>query len=229
MALSPSWYQVIAAPEFLNRFKPNDNDTGLVVSMFTTGAFCGAFFGGPLGDRAGRRGAIAVGATVFLLGGAVQTAAKTIHYLWGGRFVAGLGVGLLVMIVPLYQAELAHPKIRGRITSLQQFMLGIGALIAGWVGYGAYINFSDTNEAQWRLPLGLQLAPALVLALLIMLFPESPRWLIDHDRADKGLEVLAQLHAHGNTQDPWVQEEFLRIQETVAYEHEHEASSYLEL
>jgi hypothetical protein len=45
-------------------------------------------------------------------------------------------VGFLVMIVPLYQAELAHPSIRGTITALQQFMLGIGALVAGWASYG---------------------------------------------------------------------------------------------
>lgn len=140
--------------------------------MFTTGAFCGAFFAGPTGDRFGRRIAIVAGSLVFILGGGVQTGAKSIHYLWGGRFVAGLGVGMLVMIVPLYQAELAHPKIRGRVTSLQQFMLGIGSLIAGWIGYAAYTRIGNDNSAQWRLPLGIQLAPAVILALLIMFFPE---------------------------------------------------------
>ena len=45
-------------------------------------------------------------------------------------------VGFLVMIVPLYQAELAHPSIRGRVTALQQFMLGVGSLCAGWISYG---------------------------------------------------------------------------------------------
>jgi hypothetical protein len=45
-------------------------------------------------------------------------------------------VGILCMIVPLYQAELAHPSIRGRITALQQFMLGVGALAAAWISYG---------------------------------------------------------------------------------------------
>jgi len=80
------------------------------------------------------------------------------------------------MIIPLYQAELAHPSIRGRITSLQQFMLGIGALVASWVAYGCFIGFSASNSAQWRVSLGIQLIPALFLALLILLFPESPRY-----------------------------------------------------
>lgn len=76
------------------------------------------------------------------------------------------------MIVPLYQEELAHPSIRGRITALQQFMLGVGSLCAAWISYGTYIGFSPTNHAQWRLPLGLQIAPAVVLGALILLFPE---------------------------------------------------------
>lgn len=45
-------------------------------------------------------------------------------------------VGMLCMIIPVYQGELAHPSIRGRITALQQFMLGVGALIAAWISYG---------------------------------------------------------------------------------------------
>ena len=70
------------------------------------------------------------GAIVFLIGGALQTGAQNLGYLYAGRAVAGLGVGVLMMIIPLYQAEIAHPAIRGRITALQQFMLGIGAVVA---------------------------------------------------------------------------------------------------
>ncbi|KAI5293969.1 hypothetical protein KEM52_004936 [Ascosphaera acerosa] len=62
-----------------------------------------------------------------------------------------------------------------------------------------------------------------------MLFPESPRWLIDHNREDRGLEILAKLHAHGDANDAWVQEEFHRIKTAIQYEHEHEATSYGEL
>lgn len=47
-----------------------------------------------------------------------------------GRVIAGLGVGVLVMIIPLYQAEIAHPSIRGRLTGLQQLLLGVGACVA---------------------------------------------------------------------------------------------------
>lgn len=100
------------------------------MSVFTGGAFVGAFFAGPSGDWIGRRRTILAGATIFCLGGGLQTGAQNLGYLYAGRFIAGLGVGFLTMIIPLYQAEIAHPLIRGRITSLQQFMLGIGAAVA---------------------------------------------------------------------------------------------------
>ncbi|EHK98147.1 putative High-affinity glucose transporter [Glarea lozoyensis 74030] len=149
-------------------------------------------------------------------------------YLMAGRWLAGLGVGFLVMIIPLYQAEIAHPSIRGTITALQQFMLGIGAFVAGWVSYGTYVGIKDST-AQWRVPLAIQLIPAIVLGALIFLFPESPRWLMDNGKPEEGLKTLARLHSNGDVNDPWVQAEFDQIQASITHEHENEAKSYLEL
>ena len=70
-------------------------------------------------------------------------------------------------------------------------MLGIGALCASWISYGTFYGFSSTNDAQWRVPLGIQIVPALALAGLILLFPESPRWLIAHGKSEQGLRTLA--------------------------------------
>lgn len=198
MPLSPSWYQfgvgvfaslgsylygydlgviaeVVASPTFSAKFKADSTQEGLVVSMFTTGAFFGAAFAGPFGDWLGRRLTIVAGAVIFCLGGGLQTGAQNVSFLYAGRFIAGLGVGFLVMVSmnvlrythfltsshqrlcpytkqvsrkdllyilkmnhcsPLRRTELCHPKIRGRVTALQQFMLGVGALIASWVSYG---------------------------------------------------------------------------------------------
>ncbi|KAJ6142949.1 hypothetical protein N7471_002402 [Penicillium samsonianum] len=252
MRLSPAWYQflvgvfaslgsflygydlgviaeVLVCQSFKARFEANDTQTGLVVALFTAGAFFGAGFAGPSGDYLGRRRTISLGCLIFTLGGGLQTGARTLAYLYSGRFLAGLGVGFLTMMIPLYQAEICHPSIRGRVTSLQQFMLGIGALCAASIGYGTYTGFAEDNDAQWRLPLGLQVAPAVFLGVLISFFPESPRWLIDHNRTEEGLQTLAKLHAHGDENDAWVQAEFAQIQESITFEHEHEAKSYLDL
>ncbi len=200
-----------------------------MVSLFTGGAFFGAMFAGPVGDRLGRRLTILIGAVIFIVGGIVQTSAPNVKALFTGRFFAGLGVGFLTMMIPLYQSELAHPSIRGRITALQQFMLGIGALVASWVAYGTFIAYPSTTSKQWRIPLGIQIIPAGILALLIMLFPESPRWLMMHKKQEKGLFNLAKLHAHGNQNDPWVRAEYEQIQESIAFDEENEAKSYTEL
>ncbi|KAJ5151922.1 hypothetical protein N7492_010217 [Penicillium capsulatum] len=252
MRLSPSWYQflvgvfaslgsflygydlgviaeVIECQSFKSKFAANDTETGLVVSLFTCGAFVGAGLAGPSGDYLGRRKTISLGCLLFCLGGGLQTGAQTVDYLYSGRFFAGVGVGFLIMVIPLYQAEICHPKIRGRVTALQQFMLGVGALCAAWISYGTYVGFAADNNAQWQLPLGLQVLPAVCLGVLILLFPESPRWLIDHNRPDDGLRTLAKLHAHGDENDPWVQAEYAQIQESITFEHDHEAKSYTEL
>lgn len=94
---------------------------------------------------------------------------------------------------------------------------------------GTYIGFDDDNPLQWRLSLGIQIIPGGILALLILLFPESPRWLIDHGRVEEGLRTLAKLHAHGNTEDAWVRAEFEQIQDSITVEHEHAAKSVTEL
>lgn len=220
---------VVASPDFKARFQATEAQEGAVVSLFTGGAFFGAMFAGPAGDYLGRRLTILLGSIIFCLGGAVQTAAQNLDYLYSGRVIAGVGVGFLVMIIPLYQAEIAHPSIRGSVTALQQFMLGIGALVAAWTTYGCNRNFPDDDSMQWRVSLAIQIIPAGVLALLIMLFPESPRWLIDHGKAEKGLQTLARLHAHGNEQDAWVRAEYDQIRDAIDHEHENAAKSYLEL
>jgi MFS family permease len=60
----------------------------------------------------------------------LQTGARNMDMMLAGRFFAGFGVGILADLAPLYQAEIAHPSIRGRLTTLQQFMLGIGGAVA---------------------------------------------------------------------------------------------------
>jgi len=122
MALPPKWYQfligvfaslgsylfgydlgviaeVVASSTFKAKFTPDDTQSGLVVSMFTTGAFFGAALAGPSGDYFGRRLTIMVGAVIFCLGGGLQTGAQNIGYLWSGRFLAGLGVGFLGTLI----------------------------------------------------------------------------------------------------------------------------------
>jgi Na+/melibiose symporter-like transporter len=94
---------------------------------------------------------------------------------------------------------------------------------------GTYVGFAPDNDGQWRTSLGIQVIPAVFLGALILMFPESPRWLIDQGRVEEGLRNLAKLHANGDESDPWVQAELQQIQDQLTFEHEHEAQSYVEL
>jgi MFS family permease len=102
-------------------------------------------------------------------------------------------------------------------------------LLASWIVYGTFIGYPNTSSKQWRIPLGIQIVPAAVLGALILLFPESPRWLIQHGKKEQGLKNLAQLHAYGNEQYPWVHAEYSQIEEQIRMEEEAEAKSYKDL
>jgi sugar porter (SP) family MFS transporter len=143
-----------------------------------------------------------------------------------GRFVAGLGVGSLSMAVPLYLSELAPKEIRGRLISLQQLMITIGIMVAFWVGAGT--NYL-TTDASWRIPLGIQIAPAVVLGIGAIFLPFSPRWLINRGRNEEALSVLARLHSQGDKTDPRVVTEYEEIIAQVEHERAVSVSSYVEL
>ncbi|KAI0325330.1 general substrate transporter [Cubamyces sp. BRFM 1775] len=219
---------VLPAEDFLaTTGNPDATAQGLIVGCLLLGAFASNIYVGSLADHVGRRRAILFGCLVFLLGGSIQAAAQNIHYMYGGRFLAGMGIGMLAMLAPLYQAEIAHPSIRGRLTTLQQFMLGIGALIASFIGYGCFHGLS--GQAQWRVPLAIQLLPAIPLAFFILLLPESPRYLAMKGRNDEALHVLARLHAHGDIHDPFVVNEYKEILAQVRVEQQETRNAWAQL
>ena len=111
--------------------------------------------------------------TKVAIGTAIQTAAQNVGMLIAGRVIAGLAVGLLLTVVPVYNAELALPQYRGVIVGLFAFMASFGVSCSNWIGYAC--EFA-TGNAQWRIPLGCQIPTAVVLCLGASFLPESPRW-----------------------------------------------------
>ena len=90
-----------------------------------------------------------------------------------GRVISGIAVGLASTTVPLYQAEVSAPHIRGRIVAVQQWSITWGILIQYFVEFGcSYID----GTASFRIPWALQMIPAIVLSIGMLFFPESPRW-----------------------------------------------------
>lgn len=131
-----------------------------------------------------------------------------------------MGVGSLSMIVPMYNAEVAPPEVRGSLIALQQLAICFGIMISFWIDYGTnYIGGTGKgqSEAAWLVPICLQLFPAVVLFAGILFMPFSPRWLVHHNREAEARKVLATLR--GLPQDhELVELEFLEIKAQSLFE-----------
>ncbi|KAJ5643829.1 uncharacterized protein N7484_006336 [Penicillium longicatenatum] len=171
----------------------------------------GAFQGGFTLDRFGRKFTIQMGALICLVGATLQAAAQNLSMILAGRILAGWGVGIMSMSVPVYQAECAHPRSRGLIVGLSQQMIGVGFIVSTWVGYGS-LRASDTSQLQWRFPLAFQVVPALVLVIGMVFVPESPRFLVEKGHHAEAMRVLRRLHYDGSNDD-WIEAEFNEIRQ----------------
>ncbi|KAI8137384.1 general substrate transporter [Fennellomyces sp. T-0311] len=210
---------------FVQKFPMSSSENGFVVSILELGAWFGAWIVGYFADKISRKYSIVLFSIVFLLGSAIQGGAENIGYLFGGRFVTGIAVGALSMLVPLYQSEIAPPEIRGSLVSLQQQAVTFGILISFWIDYGTqHID----NEGQWRIPLCLQLAIGLILGVGILFFPFSPRWLLSVGREEEALRVLAKLRRLA-VDDPIVVAEWREIKSTVEFDRRVQAETYPDL
>ena len=151
------------------------------MAVLTLGAMFGAFVNGPIADRISRRWDLLLANVVFLIGSIIQAAAVNVPMIFVGRFIAGLAIGQLSMVVPLYLGELAPPNIRGSLIALQQLGITVGIMIAFWLDYGTqHIGGTGDgqSEAAWRFPLALQCLPSLILGAGTFFLPYSPRWLM---------------------------------------------------
>ncbi|KAJ4348396.1 uncharacterized protein N0V89_009770 [Didymosphaeria variabile] len=130
-----------------------------VVSLLTAGCFFGAIAAAFLNERFGRRYSLMGFSVIFLIGAAIQTAAHhEIGMIYGGRVIAGLGIGGMSSITPVFVSENAPPAVRGRIAGLFQEFLVIGSTFAYWLDYGVALHIPASTK-QWRVPVAIQLIP----------------------------------------------------------------------
>ena len=128
----------------------------------------------------------------------------------------------------MYNAELAPPEVRGSLVALQQLAITFGIMISFWIDYGT--NFiggtgETQSEAAWRLPLALQLVPALILGVGMIFAPHSPRWLVNRGRDDEAQVVLSRARQLP-IQDDLIQIEYLEIKAQYLFEIETNAAAF---
>ncbi|CEJ56450.1 hypothetical protein PMG11_02656 [Penicillium brasilianum] len=164
-----------------------------IVSLLQAGCFFGALAAAPLGDKLGRRIALALGAISFIVGSIMQVAsAGNKPLMFVGRVLGGMGVGAASMLVPLYTAECAPPKIRGRLVGIYEIGVQVGTCMGFWINFGVEQHMAPTS-AQWMTPFALQLIPGGLLLIGLWFMPESPRWMAKAHGRSRVTEVLSLL------------------------------------
>ncbi|KAH7905571.1 general substrate transporter [Hygrophoropsis aurantiaca] len=212
---------------YLNTFhSPGSNAQGAIVAAMPAGSFVGSLAVAYLADRIGRKNTVIYAGMIWVIGSILQCASINRGMLVAGRVISGISVGLASSVVPIYQSEITAPAIRGRLVAMQQWSITWGIMLQYFVQFGcSYLN----GTASFRIPWGLQMIPAIILSTGMLFFPESPRWLIDHNRETEALEILADLHGGGNQQDELVVLEFEEIKQQVYFERTEGAKSYADL
>lgn len=155
-------------------FEMTDIQLGFSVGCVIFGAMAGNISAGPLSDRFGRKKVLLVTAMLFTVSAIWSATATTYLTFVIARIIGGIGIGGAILIAPIYIAEIAPPKLRGSLVSLNQLNIVIGISVAYFSNY-FLINLDGES---WRWMLGVEAIPAVLYFLALFAVPRSPRWLI---------------------------------------------------
>ncbi|KAL3424911.1 High-affinity fructose transporter ght6-like protein 1 [Phlyctema vagabunda] len=188
--------------DFLERFGQTRSDgthyfsnvrSGLIVGLLSIGTLMGALIAGPIADRFGRKWSICGWCLALHVGVVVQMTSE--HGKWYqivvGRWIAGLGVGSLSLLVPMYQGESAPRQIRGALISTYQLFITLGILVANCINFGTE---DRSGSSSWRIPMGVTFIWVLILGFGIIFFPESPRHDYRNGKIDSAKRTMVKLY-----------------------------------
>jgi len=181
--------------------------TGFNVASMLLGCAAGAFFAGTLADKFGRKPVMIVTAAAFIFSawgsGIAGSSAVFVFF----RITGGLAVGAASILAPAYISEIAPPKIRGSLTTLQQLMIVVGLfaafmsnyMIAGAAGGASEVLWGGFNAWQWMF--WVEILPASIFFICLFFIPESPRYLVSSGRLDEAKAVLDSVSSAGNSDE----------------------------
>ncbi|KAJ7146886.1 MFS monosaccharide transporter [Mycena epipterygia] len=182
---------VLVMQDFVHRWPITPLQKGALTAVLELGALLGALASGILADKYSRRHSIFAACVVFNIGAVFQCFAQNLSHLFIGRAVGGIGVGALSMLSPLYISEISPPEVRGSLIALEQFSIVLGVVVGFWIGF---FTRNIPSSLSWRLPLGLQIAPGVLLAIgALLLLPASPRLLVLKGRYAEAEASLVRL------------------------------------
>lgn len=163
---------------------------GTIVSLYTVGCMFGSLGCLKFGDKAGRRLATMIGCVLLILGSVLLASSFSLGQLIVGRLVLGFGAGTISATVPVWQAESSPAEHRGALVVLEGFFAMIGLAMSQWIDLGM---FFVQNSSSWRLPFAVPIIMGVIILGFAPFLPESPRWLMKHNRVEEAKSVLSSL------------------------------------
>ncbi len=166
---------------------------GFSVSSLILGAIGGNIIAGRLADRFGRRNILKLTAVLFAASAIITALSFNIVIFLFARILGGLGVGMAILVAPMYIAEIAPKKMRGRLVTFNQLNIVLGISIAYFSNYYFQQTIADP-DLKWRVMLGVEAIPAIIYLILLFMVPRSPRWLMQKGNNEEALSVLARIN-----------------------------------
>jgi SP family arabinose:H+ symporter-like MFS transporter len=201
-----------AGPFIARQFRLGDLGLGWAYSSLIFGCVLGSLVAGKLSDRFGRRQLLILVAVLFALSSVAVASAGSLALFIAARFVGGIAVGGVSLLSPLYVAEIAPASVRGRLGALYQMLIVVGIIVSYMINY--LLRNAGVNNWRWMFLTGV--IPSLLFLVLMMLVPETPRFLASNGRSDEAFRVLEKIS--GRQQALF---EFAEIQAAIREERPH--------
>ena len=214
-------------------FELNPIQHGFAVACLTLTATLAMMFSGPVSDKIGRKKVLIYAALLFFVSAVFSALSTSYIQLVVARMIGGLGVGAALIIPPMYIAEIAPPRMRGRLVSFNQLNIVIGLSAAFFTNYlilqlgdseASWVGALKIDEYKWRWMLSFEAIPAILYFGLLFFVPESPRWLAMRGESQKAIEIMSRFE---ETED--AKEEFRLVLESLNKETTRERPSLKEL
>ncbi|WWC59672.1 uncharacterized protein I303_102234 [Kwoniella dejecticola CBS 10117] len=182
---------VISSGPFERKYNLDPTGQGAITGSYEIGCFFGALAFAIFGERFSRRIVLLFCCIPLMVGTVLQVASYGTAQLAVGRVIAGLAMGGITTTLPIWQNETSPAHLRGTLVCASLSMLIVGQLIAYWTAYGLLDRY-DTDFT-WRLMFSLQGMAGIIMAGLLWVMPESPRWLLSHSQPEAARRVLSAL------------------------------------